>query len=150
MRPNSLRAIVGGLLGTIAITFLMYFVAPLMIGKPMDVAKMLGDFLGTSRSVGMAVHYINGTIIFPLIFTWILWNVLPGTPTAKGTVWGLTLWFLSQAIVTPMMGGGFFSANSGGMMAVAASLLEHIVYGAILGAVTGALASKAAEERRVA
>src|SRR5436190_2486880 len=123
MRPSSSRAIVGGLLGTIAITFLMYSVAPLMLGQPMDVAKMLGDFLGTTRGVGMAVHYINGTIIFPLIFAWILWTLLPGGPTGKGVTWGLTLWLLSQAIVMPIMGGGFFSANAGGMMAVVASLL---------------------------
>jgi uncharacterized membrane protein YagU involved in acid resistance len=144
-----LKAIVGGLLGTIAITFLMYFVAPFMLGHPMDVAKMLGDFLGTTRNVGMAVHYINGTIIFPLIFAGILWNLLPGGPTSKGITWGVILWFLSQAIVTPMMGGGFFSANSGGVMAVAASLLGHLVYGAILGAVTGRPAIRtSAEERR--
>jgi uncharacterized membrane protein YagU involved in acid resistance len=150
MRPNSLRAIVGGLLGTIAITFLMYYVAPFMLGQPMDVAKMLGDFLGTSRNVGMAVHYINGTIIFPLIFVWILWNVLPGGATGKGISWGVILWFLSQAIVTPMMGGGFFTAKAGGAMAVLASLFGHIVYGAILGAITGRPAIQIYEERRAA
>lgn len=150
MRPSSFRAIVGGFLATIAITFLMYFVAPFMLGQPMDIATMLGDFLGTTRNIGMAVHFINGTIIFPLIFTWILWNALPGGPTTKGTAWGLTLWFLAQAIVMPMMGGGFFSANAGGIMAVVASLLGHIVYGAILGAVTGMPVSKTIEERRAA
>lgn len=150
MRPSSLRAIVGGFLATIAITFLMYFVAPFMLGQPMDIATMLGDFLGTTRTIGMGVHFINGTIIFPLIFTWFLWNALPGGPTAKGTAWGLILWFLAQAIVMPMMGGGFFSANAGGIMAVIASLLGHIVYGAILGAVTGMPVSRAVEERRAA
>lgn len=137
MRPSVGRAILGGFLGTVAITMMMYFVAPMMLGMPMDVAKMLGDFLGAGRTLGMGLHFINGTIIFPLILAYILWNVLPGGPTSKGTVWGLILWFLSQAIVTPMMGGGFFSANAGGMMAVIASLIGHIVYGAILGAVTG-------------
>lgn len=150
MRPNSLRAILGGLLGTIAMTFLMYFVAPLILGQPMDVAKMLGDFLGTSRNVGMAVNYFNGTIIFPLIFAWILWRALPGGPAAKGTVWGLILWFLAQAIVTPMAGGGFFSANAGGIMAVIASLVAHIIYGAILGAVAGTPTRRAAEVQRAA
>jgi hypothetical protein len=122
---------------TLAITFMMYVVSPMMMGKPMDVAAMLGDFLHVGRTMGMVVHFINGTIIFPLILAFILWNALPGGPTAKGTVWGLILWFLSQAIVTPMMGGGFFSANAGGMMAVGGSLIGHIVYGALLGVITG-------------
>ncbi len=150
MRPSTWRAIAGGLLGTIAITLMMYYVAPLMLGGPMDVAKMLGDFLGTSRNAGMAVHFLNGTIIFPLIFVWLLWNYLPGGPTAKGTTWGLILWFLAQAIVTPIAGGGFFSSNAGGAMAVAASLGSHIVYGAIIGAVTGRPAIRVAEERKAA
>jgi hypothetical protein len=53
-------------------------------------------------------------------------------------LWGVVLWFLSQAIVTPMMGGGFFSADMGGMMAVVASLMGHVVYGVLLGAIAGA------------
>ena len=128
----------------------MYYVAPFMLGRPMDIAEMLGDFLGTTRSVGMVVHFINGTIIFPLIFTWLLWNILPGGPTGKGILWGVILWFLAQAIVMPMTGAGFFSANAGGVTAVAASLLGHIVYGGILGAVTGKPAVQVTEERRAA
>jgi uncharacterized membrane protein YagU involved in acid resistance len=137
MRPSVGRAIVGGFVGTLAITFMMYVVSPMMMGKPMDVAAILGDFLHVGRAMGMVVHFINGTIIFPLILAFILWNLLPGGPIAKGTIWGLTLWFLSQAIVMPMMGGGFFSANAGGMMAVGGSLIGHIVYGALLGVITG-------------
>jgi hypothetical protein len=137
LRPKVGRAIFGGFLATIAITIMMYFVAPMVTGMPMDVTRMPGDSLRIGPTLGMAVHFINGTIIFPLILTYILWNILPGGPTAKGTIWGLILWFLSQAIVFPMMGAGFFSLKSGGMMAVAGSLIGHIVYGAILGAVTG-------------
>jgi len=93
MRPSFMRAILGGLLATIAITFLMYFVAPLLLGEPMDIAKVLGNFLGTTRGIGMA---------------------------------------------------------AGGILAVLLSLVGHIVYGAILGAVTGGPESKAIEERRAA
>jgi uncharacterized membrane protein YagU involved in acid resistance len=149
MRPSFLKAILGGFLATIAITFVMYFVAPLLLGAPMDVAKMLGDFLGTTRNIGMAVHYLNGTIVFPLIFIGIFY-ALPGGATAKGILWGITLWFVSQAMVMPVVGAGFFSANAGGIGAILVSLLGHIVYGAILGAVTGASESKAVEERRAA
>jgi hypothetical protein len=137
MRPNIGRAILGGFVGTLAITFMMYVVSPMIMGKPMDVAAMLGDFLRIGRTMGMVVHFVNGTIIFPLILTFILWNLLPGGPTVKGTLWGLILWFLSQAVVMPMMGGGFFSANAGGMMAAGGSLIGHIVYGALLGVITG-------------
>jgi hypothetical protein len=69
------------------------------------------------------MHFINGTIIFPLIYAFLLYRILPGRPWAKGIYWGLILWFLAQAVVMPMMGGGFFSASMGGMKAVIGSLL---------------------------
>src|SRR5262245_9880527 len=129
MQPSYLRAIAGGFLATLAITLLMYYVAPLVLGHPMDIAALLGGFLRTSRNVGMMAHFVNGTFIFPLIFVWFFWGALPGGPTEKGVVWGLILWFLAQAFVMPIVGGGFFSSNSGGFMAVIVSLLGHLLYG---------------------
>jgi len=137
MRPNLGKTILGGVAGTVVMTAMMYLVAPMMLGKPMDVAASLGGMLGGSWAMGMLMHLINGSVIFPLIFAYLLYRCLPGEPWLKGTIWGLVLWFLSQALVTPMMGGGMFSAKAGGLMAVIASLLGHAVYGVLLGAVAG-------------
>ncbi len=133
MHPNTQKAILGGAVGTVVMTLMMYFVAPMMLGQPMDVAAMLGGVLGGSWAMGLLMHLINGSVIFPLIYAYVLYRVLPGDPWVKGTTFGLLLWFLSQAFVTPMMGGGFFSAKAGGLMAVMASLIGHVVYGALLG-----------------
>ncbi len=125
-------------------TAMMYVIAPMMLGRPMDVAASLGSMLGGSWAMGMLMHLINGSVIFPLVFAFVLYRVLPGEPWLKGTVWGLVLWFLSQAVVTPMMGGGIFSARSGGLMAVIASLLGHAAYGVVLGAFAGAADGRSA------
>ncbi len=138
MRPSVRKTILGGFAGTVVMTAMMYVIAPMMLGRPMDVAASLGSMLGGSWAMGMLMHLINGSVIFPLVFAFVLYRVLPGEPWLKGTVWGLVLWFLSQAVVTPMMGGGIFSARSGGLMAVIASLLGHAAYGVVLGAVAGA------------
>jgi hypothetical protein len=135
--PNPGKAILGGVVGTVVMTLMMYLVAPMLLGKPMDVAAMLGSVLGGSWVMGMAMHLINGSVIFPLIYAYLLYRGLPGEPWVKGTIWGLILWFLSQAVVTPMMGGGLFSAKAGGLMAVMASLIAHAIYGALLGGVAG-------------
>jgi len=150
MGPNLLKAILGGFVGTLAITLLMYVVAPWMLGRPMDVAGMLSNSLGVSRNAGMFLHFVNGTIIFPLIFAGLLWKYLPGRPAAKGVLFGLILWFLSQSIVMPLGGAGFFSSNAGGFLAVLASLVGHAIYGAILGGITGERAKPAAEIQRAA
>jgi predicted lipid-binding transport protein (Tim44 family) len=39
----------------------------------------------------------------------------------------------------PVVGGGMFSARMGGLTAVIASLVAHLVYGALLGGIAGAL-----------
>ncbi|MBI3636574.1 MAG: hypothetical protein HY216_10265 [Candidatus Rokubacteria bacterium] len=136
-----MKAIAGGFVGTVVMTLMMYFVAPMLLGAPMDVAAMLGGMLGGSWALGMMMHFVSGSVVFPLIFIYLVYGRVPGAPWVVGTVLGLALWLLSQAVVTPMMGGGFFSARAGGPMAVMASLIAHAVYGALLGAIAGAAES---------
>jgi hypothetical protein len=137
MHPNVGRAMFGGFVGTVVMTGMMYMVAPMM-GLKMDIAQMLGSMLGNNWWAGMMMHFVNGTIIFPRIYAYLLYQWLPGGPTVKGTCWGVVLWFLAQTVVMPMMGGGFFSMAMGGMMAAMGSLIGHLLYGSILGAIAGA------------
>jgi hypothetical protein len=137
VRPDLTRSILGGFVGTVAITLMMYFVAPRMTGRTMDIARMLGSMLGDNWWAGMIMHFVNGTIVFPVIFALLLVKRLPGAPIVKGIIWGAILWLLAQAVVMPMMGAGFFSAHAGGMMAVMGSLMGHLVYGGLLGSIAG-------------
>jgi uncharacterized membrane protein YagU involved in acid resistance len=137
MRPHFGKAVLGGFVGTLGITVMMYWAGPLMgIGK-MDIAQSLGAMLGIGWAGGMLLHFLNGTVIFPTIYVLLLYRRLPGTPVVKGLAWGAILWLLAQLVVMPMMGGGLFSANMGGAMAAMGSLVGHLVYGALLGAISG-------------
>ena len=143
MRPNLGKTVLGGFAGTLVMTLMMYFVSPVM-GVKMDIAASLGSMLGGSWSLGMMMHFINGTIIFPLIYAFLLFRLLPGGPLAKGISWGVILWVVAQVMVMPMMGGGFFSSKMGGMMAVVGSLMGHAAYGGLLGWISGPAEGKAA------
>lgn len=105
MRPSLSRTVLGGLAGTIVMTLMMYFVSPMM-GVKMDIAASLGSMLGGSWTLGMMMHFLNGTIIFPLIYAFLLFRLLPGGPLTKGAIWGVILWLLAQVVVMPMMGAG--------------------------------------------
>lgn len=137
LHPNLSRAMVGGFVGTLAMTAMMYLVAPMM-GLHMDIAAMLGSMLGGSWIAGMVMHFVNGTVIFPAIYVYALQGRLPGTPVVQGTIWGVALWLVAQVVVLPMMGGGLFSSQMGGMMAAIGSLVGHVLYGSLLGAIAGA------------
>ncbi len=136
MHPNIGKAVAGGFVGTVLMTAMMYFVAPMM-GLKMDVAGMLGSMLGIGWTLGMLMHVVNGTIIFPVIYLFALYSWLPGSPTTKGSAWGVVLWLVAQTVVMPLAGAGLFSAAMGGMMAAAGSLVGHLIYGATLGAIAG-------------
>lgn len=137
MNLNLKRLIVGGAAGTAVMTMLMYFAAPMMLGRPMDIAAMLGQVLAGSWALGMLMHLVNGTVIFPLILGSVVYHYLPGAAWFRGATWGAILWLVSQAVVMPMMGAGFFSSQAGGLMAAGASLMGHLVYGMILGGSAG-------------
>ena len=135
--PTFSRAALGGLAGTAAMTAMMYLVAPMM-GLRMDIAAMLGSMLGGSWAAGMMMHLVNGALIFPAVYAYVLYERMPGSPAMRGTMWGVALWLMAQIIVMPMMGGGLFSSNMGGLMAVMGSLVGHVLYGSLLGVIASA------------
>ena len=136
MKPNIGRAFAGGFVGTVIFTLMMRFVAPMM-GVRMDVVAKIGEMTHTGMAGGILVHLLNGTVIFPLIYVYLLYRWLPGAPWQKGLLWGVILWLGVEIIMVPMMGGGIFSTNMGGMKAVMAALIGHLIYGAIFGAIAG-------------
>ena len=138
MKPSLTKAIGGGLAGTVAMTLMMRFVAPMMLGHPMDIAGMLASMMGGLWAVGMAAHLMNGVVIFPLVYAFVAFRYLPGQPVLRGALWGTVLWLAAESMVMPMAGAGFFSAEIGGPKAVVAALMGHLVYGALLGYVAGA------------
>jgi hypothetical protein len=135
VKPRLTQAVIGGLAGTILMTLMMYYVAPMMMSGPMDIAQMLGDMMGMGSRAGMLAHFMIGAVVLPAIFAMVLWDKLPGgSGMMKGLVFGMALWLISQAVVMPMAGAGMFSANHPEqMMALVGGLMGHAVYGLVLG-----------------
>ncbi len=137
MERNIGKGILAGLMATVVMTMIMYM-APMMGMPKMDVAGMLSGMMSLPWIVGMAIHFMNGVIIFPLIYVFVLYKVLPGNGLVKGIAWGVILFVIAQVMVMPMAGMGFFSSASPQQMPmVIGSLMGHVVYGAILGAIFG-------------
>jgi len=145
MKPSLMKSVAGGLAGTVVMSMMMRFVAPMMLGHPMDIAAMLGNMMGGSYALGMAAHLMNGIVIFPLAYALLVFRFLPGPPALRGMMFGTILWLLAEVMVMPMAGAGFFSSEIGGAKAVMAALMGHLVYGALLGAIAGTAESEAPE-----
>jgi hypothetical protein len=136
VKPNIGKAILGGFVGTIILTLLTQCAAP-MTGQKMDMAAKLGDMTGTGRLAGMMMHFMIGSVVLALIYVFVLFRFLPGRPWAKGVICGVIFWLGLEIAMMPMMGGGFFSSQMGGMKVAMAAMIAHLVYGAALGSIAG-------------
>jgi len=138
VKPNIGKAILGGFVGTVLLTLMTQFVAPMMTGQKMDMAARLGDMTGAGRFVGMVMHLFTGSVVFALIYVFVFFRFLPGAPWVKGLLSGVIFWLGLEIAMMPMIGGGFFSSQIGGMKVAVAALIAHLVYGTALGSVAGA------------
>ncbi len=145
------KLFLAGFAATAAMTVLMY-VAPMMGMPKMDIATMLGTMFlaspGPAFWLGMIIHLMMGTVLFPAVYRIAL---QPGTGggTGKGVLFGLLLWAAANFMVMPMMGAihpmvkngmmpapGFLMLNLG-IMAPIGSLIGHLLYGVVLGKLAG-------------
>lgn len=130
MERNWARAVAGGLVGTLGMTAVGVWVAPIMGIPRMNPADMLAGAMGGSTLLGWAGHLMIGTIL-ALIYTFVAPG-LPGSPPLRGALYALAPWIVAMLVVTPVMG---MPAFGGAVAPAMGSLIGHLVYGAILGAI---------------
>jgi hypothetical protein len=135
--PAILWSLLGGLVGTLAITLMVFVVDPILTGRTAGIARLLSSKLGSPHWAGeMAFHLFNGVILYPLGFAFFSGR-LPGPRVVKGLIWGFILWILAQGLVIPLMGADSFGSPGGGIMAAISSLANHLVYGGLQGLIAG-------------
>jgi uncharacterized membrane protein YagU involved in acid resistance len=137
MRADMTRVIAAGLVGTLVMTGVGLYVAPMMGMPPMNPATMLAGAMGGMAILGWAAHLMIGTVL-ALIYAAVALTRLPGPPVARGALFSIAPWLLAQVMVMPMMGMGLFS---GSMVMATGSLVGHLVYGAVVGGIVGEAAA---------
>jgi hypothetical protein len=137
-----IRAMEGGLLGTLLQTMVVYGMAPFMTGQSMDLAAMLEP----ACAIGLLARIFSGAVLFPLAYVSLPSQAFPEAPVLKGMLWAALLWSVTELIIAPMLGAGVFSAALGGIPAAGRALLGSLVYGTTLGSFVGVATS---ESRRV-
>ena len=138
VKPNLGKAVAGGFVGTVFLTLMMRFLAPMMTGQSMNMPETLGRMTGMGPVAGLIMHFFTGSVIFPVIYVFVFFPFLPGAPWLKGLMSGVLFWLGLEVVMLPMIGGGFFSSEKGGAPMVVAALIAHLVYGVTLGAIAGA------------
>jgi hypothetical protein len=137
MPPHTvITTMLRGLLGTLAQIIVVYGVVPLVAGHSLDSAA-LG---GSPCALGLLLHLLSGSVVFPLGLLALPAHILPGPPVLRGMLWAGGLWLALETLVASLLGAGVFNAALGGVPAALRAQLGSLVYGATLGGLVGAQA----------
>lgn len=142
MKVNPGKAVVAGIAGTLVMTAVGVWLAPMMGIARMNPAEMLAGQMGGNVALGWAGHLMIGTIL-ALVYAAISPR-LPGPYPLRGALYALAPFLMAQLLVMPMMGMPLFS---GSVPMAMGSLIGHLIYGAVIGSVYGA-GSESAPARR--
>lgn len=133
MKTKISQAVIGGLVGTAAMTMVM-FIAPMMGLPKMNPAQMLSGMMGLPLFAGWMGHFMIG-IIFTLMYTFLLYPLLKkvSSRVLKGVIFGLAAFVFAQiamAVMGAMLGG--MPAPEGSMvLVVMGSVIGHLVFGIV-------------------
>lgn len=132
----------GGFVATAVMTLVLFPVAHIAAMPIFDFAALLGQLVVSEQVVafsrgwwlGLLEHFLIGTVVFPMIFAFGVFDRLPGQIPIKGVLWGICLFLAWEVIVMPITGHGFFSMNTPRpIYQIFVSLNTHVLYGAVLG-----------------
>jgi uncharacterized MnhB-related membrane protein len=129
MNTKISKSILGGIVGTIIMSFVM-MIAPMMGMPKMSPPDMLAGMMGMPVMVGWVMHFMIG-IIFAFAYTYLFApKVAIGNSILKGAVFGIVVFIFAQIIMaimpTPKMEGSMLLLMTG-------SIMGHIIYGIVVG-----------------
>ncbi|HZD25976.1 MAG TPA: DUF6789 family protein [Alphaproteobacteria bacterium] len=134
-----LRSIIAGFVATVVLSLLMIMKSAMGMMPQLDVVSMLGGMAqrmtgAGGPAMGWLIHFLIGTVLWGVLFA-LLHERLPGTQAViKGLSFSVLAWLLMMILAMPMAGAGFFGVRIG-IMAPVATLILHLVWGAVLGIV---------------
>ena len=136
MKINFARAAVAGVVGTVVMTGVGLYAAPMMGIPAMNPARMLAGAMAGNIALGWGAHFMIGIALaagYSLVG-----RELPGPSVLRGALYGIAPFLVLEVVVMPMMGMPLFS---GSLPVAMGSLLGHLIYGGIVGGIYGAAAA---------
>lgn len=126
--------LVAGFVATIVLSAMMIAKGMMGVMPELDIIAMLSAMMGAPAAMGWIGHFMIGTVAWGGGFA-LLYALIPGgSALVKGIVFGIAAWLGMMIMVMPMAGAGLFGMAFG-IMAPMMTLVLHIIYGAVLGAV---------------
>ncbi len=131
---NIKGGLVAGFSATVVLSAMMIAKSMMGIMPGLDVIHMLSAMMSAPAAMGWLGHFMIGTLAWGGGFA-LLYSTIPGSGAVqKGVLFGIAAWLGMMIMVMPMAGVGLFGMAFG-IMVPMMTLVLHIIFGAVLGAV---------------
>lgn len=131
---NIKAGLVAGFSATVVLSAMMIAKSMMGIMPELDVIHMLSAMMGAPAVMGWVGHFMIGTLAWGGGFA-LLYSMIPASGAVmKGILFGIAAWLGMMIMIMPMVGAGLFGMAFG-IMAPMMTLVLHIIFGAVLGAV---------------
>lgn len=147
MRTHNLgNGMLAGFVATVVLSALMLMKSQMGMMPQVNAIQMLTKMGATyaglplNPAIGWMMHFFIGTVMWGILFA-LLVPRLTGAYWVKGVWFSVGAWLLMMVLAMPMAGAGFFGLNLG-IGAPIATLVLHLIFGAVMGGTYGWLEQK--------
>ncbi|SRR6266436_5715312 len=130
------------IIGRIGKGIIAGFIATVALSLVVDPIASLARTLWASSSSATAwlLHFFVGTLVWGSAFA-LLHDHMSGPSWLRGIVFASGAWLMVMLVAMPLAGAGLFASELG-LAAVAATLIIHAIYGAVLGGIYGEIVNR--------
>ncbi len=131
-----LAGIIAGFIATVVLSLLMILKGMMGLMPDLDLIAMLASMMNGSRVMGWIAHFMIGSIGYGIVMSLVAGRSIDKNLTLVGMMLGFVGWLIMMIALLPMMGKGMFGlAMPSGIMIPIATLVLHLIFGAVLGGV---------------
>lgn len=135
---NTTKGIISGFVASVVLGALMFVKIQWHLTPEFSVIALLSKLAGGWVG-GWMDHFIIGVLVWGMLFAG--FDAVTNLPYwLKGMIFSLFGWLIMMLVFLPFVGLGFFGLKAGYVPAVL-NLIEHLIYGFVLGVTYGLLSA---------
>ncbi len=128
---NIKAGLISGFIATLVLSLIMVMKAKMGLMPELNAIKMLAGMMHAPLIMGWVAHFMIGTVVWGLLYSLAV-RVLPGGVMGSALIFSVIAWMMMMVGSMPMAGAGLFGLKLGAMAPVA-TLMLHLIWGAVLG-----------------
>lgn len=132
--------LIAAFIATIVLSALMILKGKLGLLPDMNVIHMLASHMGGNPIMGWVAHFTIGTVFYGLIYVLLFSDQHWGNHVLRAMLMATLGWLVMMLAIMPLMGAGLFGLGlPSGIKIPIATLMLHLIFGAVLGTMYGTL-----------